>query len=401
MTSKDDGKVSPVVIAVLGVLSGVGPFSLDAYLPAFPAIAADFGVTASAVQLTLTACLVGLALGQLVIGPWADRVGRRLPLLLGTLGYLVTSLACAASSSIEVFTLLRFTQGFCGAAGLVIARAVVRDVASGRIAVRIYSQLAFVSGIAPIVAPLLGAAALTMVSWRGVFVGLAVLGALLAGSTWLLLKETHPIESRVTGPFRSSFLVFGVLLRIRAFAGYVLVGGLAAAILFGYISGSSFVVQEIYGGTPGEFALIFAINGIGLALAGQVNARIAPRVGAPFMLRVGLLVQVVATAGLALFVFLGGRGSLWAVAVLLFLAIAPLGMVMPNAVAVSMGQARGHAGTASALLGVTTFLFGAAVTPLSGLGQPAVAMVLTMLGAVAGALVVVFILRRKVTLEDG
>lgn len=400
MTSRDGGRVSVVVITVLGLLSGVGPFSLDAYLPSFPVIAREFGVAPAAVQLTLTACLLGLALGQLVIGPWADRIGRRLPLLLGSLGYVVTSLACAASVSIEMFTLLRFAQGFCGAAGLVIARAVVRDLAAGRVAVRMYSQLAFVSGIAPIIAPLLGAAALTLVSWRGVFVGLAVLGALLAVSVWFLLEETHPVELRVTGSFRSSFSAFAAVLRIKAFAGYVLVGALTAAILFAYISSSSFVVQELFGGTSVQFALIFAANGIGLALANQLNARIAGRVGPATMLRAGLLTQAVATVGLTLYVLFGGRGELWVVAVLLFLAIAPLGMVMPNATALSMGQAHSSAGTASAVLGVTTFLSGALITPLSGLGDPAISMTVIMLVAAACALGTVFVLKRRLPLGD-
>ena len=387
---------------ILGVLTAVGPFSLDAYLPSFPTIAEELSASPQQVQLSLTTCLIGLALGQLFVGPWGDRVGRRAPLLIGSIGYLFASLACAFAGSIEIFIVLRFIQGFAGAAGLVMARAVVRDLASGRAAITLYSRLAVVSGLAPVVAPVLGAFALAFVSWRGVFVGLAVLGAILTLLVAALLPETHHKESRTSGSVIETFRAFGHLLRDKAFAGYVVVGGLAAVILFGYISSSSFVLQTVYGATAGQFAAAFAVNGLGLAAMGQVNGRLAHRFGAPFMLRLGILIQAAGTFALAAFVLFGpsGEAALLPTAALLFFAVAPLGFILPNAMAIGMGQSGKSSGTASAILGVTTFLFGALVSPISGAGDPAVVMVIVMAVASVASVALVYVLKYRVTLLE-
>jgi DHA1 family bicyclomycin/chloramphenicol resistance-like MFS transporter len=383
----------------LGVLTTVGPFSLDTYLPAFPAIAANLKTGPQSVQLSLTACLVGLALGQLLVGPWGDRIGRRKPLLMGSLGFLLASIACALAPSIEFFIAARFVQGFAGAAGLVMARAVVRDLSSGRAATALYSQLAVVSGLAPVVAPVLGAVGLAFVSWRGVFMGLAVLGAVLTVLVATQIPETHHPQFRTTGGLSGTFRAFGQVLTDKTFAGYAFLGGLTAAILFSYIASSSFVFQTVYGATSAQFAAAFAANGLGIALLGRLNVRLAPRHGAARMLQVGVALQSAGTFLLVLFVLLGvdlGEFRVLSLAAVLFLAIAPLGFNLPNTMAICMGQSGGYAGTASALLGVTTFLFGALVTPISGLGNPAVAMVLIMGGATALSFVTVLVLKRRV-----
>jgi DHA1 family bicyclomycin/chloramphenicol resistance-like MFS transporter len=397
------GSVPASITLSLGVLTAVGPFSLDTYLPAFPAIAADLHAGQQAVQLSLTACLVGLALGQLLVGPWGDRIGRRTPLLLGSLGFLLASVACALAPSIEFFIAARFMQGFTGAAGLVMARAVVRDLSSGRAATALYSQLAVVSGLAPVVAPVLGAVGLAYVSWRGVFAGLAVLGAILTVLVLTQIPETHHPRFRTTGGHSATFRAFGHVLADRAFAGYAFLGGLTAAILFSYIASSSFVFQSIYGATYAQFAAAFAANGLGIALLGRFNVRLAPRHGPARMLRIGVALQFAGTMLLMTFVLLRvdlGEFRVFGLAALLFLAIAPLGLNLPNTMAICMGQSGGHSGTASALLGVTTFLFGALVTPISGLGNPAVAMVLIMGGATALSIVTVLVLKRRVRLLE-
>lgn len=394
----------PASIALsLGVLTAVGPFSLDTYLPAFPTIATDLDAGAQAVQLSLTACLLGLAFGQLMVGPWGDRVGRRTPLLLGSLGFVLASIACALAPTIEVFIAVRFVQGFAGAAGLVLARAVVRDISSGRVATALYSQLAVVSGLAPVVAPVLGAIGLAYVSWRGVFVGLAVLGAILVILVATKVPETHHRQFRTTGGISSTFAAFRQVLADRAFAGYAILSGLTAVILFSYIASSSFVFQAIYGATSAQFAAAFAVNGLGIALFGRLNARLAPRHGPARMLRVGVALQFAGTVVLTLFVLLGvdlGDLNLLVLAALLFLAIAPLGFNLPNTMTICMGQSGGHAGTASALLGVTTFLSGALVTPVSGVGNPAFSLVLIMGCASALSLVTVLVLKRRVSLFE-
>ncbi|MDR6417607.1 multidrug effflux MFS transporter [Pseudarthrobacter sulfonivorans] len=387
----------------LGVLTAVGPFSLDTYLPAFPAIASDLQAGPEAVQLSLTACLVGLAFGQLLVGPLGDRIGRRTPLLLGSVGFLFASIGCAFAPSIEIFIGMRFVQGLAGAAGLVMARAVVRDISSGRTATTLYSQLAIVSGLAPVVAPLLGAAGLVFLSWRGVFLGLAVLGAILTVLVATMVPETHHRESRTNGGLSATLGAFGQVLADRAFAGYVVLSGLTAAILFTYIASSSFVFQGIYGATPAQFAAAFAVNGLGIALLGRLNVSLAPRHGPARMLRIGVALQFAGTVLLMMFVLLEvdlGEFKVVGLAAALFLAIAPLGLNLPNTMAICMGQSGGHSGTASALLGVTTFLSGALVTPISGLGHPATAMVLIMGGAAALSIVTVLVLKRRVQLLE-
>jgi DHA1 family bicyclomycin/chloramphenicol resistance-like MFS transporter len=298
---------------------------------------------------------------------------------------------------------MRFVQGFAGAAGLVTARAVVRDLAQGREAIILYSRLAVVSGLAPVMAPVLGAVALAFVSWRGVFFGLAVLGAVTTVLVATMLHETHHPEHRTKGGFSATLSAFGSLLKDGAFTGYALVAGLTSIILFSYIASSSFVAQNVYGATPGQFAATFAANGIGLAALGQLNGRIAPRVGPLVMLKVGVIAQAAGMLLLFLFVILRldfGDFSVFAFAVVLFIAIVPLGLLFPNTMAICMGQSAGRSGTASALLGVTTFLFGAAVSPIAGAGDPAVGMVIVMASASAVMLSLVFVLASRVKLVE-
>jgi DHA1 family bicyclomycin/chloramphenicol resistance-like MFS transporter len=376
------------LVVVLGLVNAIGPLSIDMYLPAFPEIAGAFGTSASAVQLTLTACVAGLALGQLVLGPLSDRLGRRVPLVAAMTTYALASLLCALATSVGALVALRFVQGLAGAGGIVIARAVVRDLHTGAAAAKLFSTLMLVTGLAPILAPLLGGQLLTLTAWEGIFVALAILSAMLALIVAVGLPETLPPERRTTAGLRRTVQTMARLLRDRTFVGHGLTSGLTFGALFAYISGSSFVLQGIYGLSPQLYSLAFAMNGLGLIAASQVNARIVERVGPRRLLR-RALVCVMASASTLLVVVLVGGLSVWALLVPMFAIVSSLAFILPNATALALADQAGVAGTASALLGVIQFLVGAFAAPIVGVGGPdtAVPMGVVMVVLAAGALV--------------
>src|SRR3954452_11435292 len=276
------------LIIVLGAVNAIGPLSIDMYLPAFPAIAASLHASAAQVQLTLTACVAGLALGQLIVGPLSDRLGRRRPLIAAMTIYAVASVLCSVAPSAPALMALRFVQGLAGAGGVVISRAVVRDLHSGAEAVRLFSSLMLVTGLAPILAPLVGGQVLEVTSWRGIFVVLAVLSALIALVVLAGLRETLPPERRSRQGMARTLATMGDLLHDRWFVGHALAGGLAFGALFAYISGSSFVLQGVYGVSPQVYSVLFAANGLGLIAGSQINARLVGRFGPARLLRFGL-----------------------------------------------------------------------------------------------------------------
>jgi DHA1 family bicyclomycin/chloramphenicol resistance-like MFS transporter len=375
------------LIVVLGLVNAIGPLSIDMYLPAFPEIASSLGSSASAVQLTLTACVAGLALGQLVIGPLSDRVGRRVPLVAAMAVYAVASLLCATASSVGVLVGLRFVQGLAGAGGIVIARAVVRDLHTGAAAVKLFSSLMLVTGLAPILAPVLGGQLLAVTAWEGIFVALAILSALLATIVAVGLPETLPAERRTTAGLGRTVQTMGRLLRDRTFLGHALTSGLTFGSLFAYIAGSSFVLQGIYGMSPQLYSLAFAMNGLGLIAASQVNARLVERVGPGRLLRRALVCVMASAAALLVVVAVGGL-SVWALLVPMFAIVSSLAFVLPNATALALADHAGVAGTASALLGVIQFLVGAVAAPFVGVAGPdtAVPMGVVMVALALGAL---------------
>jgi DHA1 family bicyclomycin/chloramphenicol resistance-like MFS transporter len=375
------------LIVVLGLVNAIGPLSIDMYLPAFPEIASSLGSSASAVQLTLTACVAGLALGQLVIGPLSDRVGRRVPLVAAMAVYAVASLLCATASSVGVLVGLRFVQGLAGAGGIVIARAVVRDLHTGAAAVKLFSSLMLVTGLAPILAPVLGGQLLAVTAWEGIFVALAILSALLATIVAVGLPETLPAERRTTAGLGRTVQTMGRLLRDRTFLGHALTSGLTFGSLFAYIAGSSFVLQGIYGMSPQLYSLAFAMNGLGLIAASQVNARLVERVGPGRLLRRALVCVMASAAALLVVVAIGGL-SVWALLVPMFAIVSSLAFVLPNATALALADHAGVAGTASALLGVIQFLVGAVAAPFVGVAGPdtAVPMGVVMVALALGAL---------------
>jgi MFS transporter, DHA1 family, multidrug resistance protein len=372
---------------VLGSVNAIGPLSIDMYLPAFPDISRALHTSASSVQLTLTACVAGLALGQLGFGPLSDRIGRKLPLVVAMATYAVASLLCASASSVGALIGLRFVQGLAGAGGIVIARAVIRDVHSGAAAVRLFSSLMLVTGLAPILAPVVGGQLLAITSWEGIFLTLTVLSAAIATLAAVALPETLPPERRTRQGLRRTVQTMGALLRDRSFIGHGLAAGLTFGALFAYISGSSFVLQRIYGLSPQLYSLAFAMNGIGLVTASQVNAHIVERVGPTRLLRRALACVVTAASTLLVVVLIGGL-SVWALLVPMFAIVSSLAFVMPNATALALADHPEVAGTASALLGVIQFMIGAIAAPLVGVGGPdtAVPMGVVMVVLAVGAL---------------
>jgi len=382
------------LLALLGTLTAVGPLSLDMYLPAFPALAEDLGVTASSVQLSLTACLIGLAAGQLVAGPLSDRFGRRRPVIAGTVAYAVTALLCAAAPSAEALTAARFAQGFAGGVGVVVARAVVRDLYAGVAAAKYFSRLILVFGVAPIVAPALGSGILRFADWRAVFVVLAAIGLLIAVAVVVRLPETLPPERRVAGGLRQAGRSARRLFTDRVFVGYALTQGVAFAGLFAYIAGSPFVVQDVYGASGALFSLLFGVNALGLVALGQLNARLLDRY-APRRLLVTTLVAGV-LGGLAM-ITAASAHSLLVFAPAMFVYVASVGLIMPNGTALALDRHPEIAGTASAALGAVQSLVGSLAAPVVGVAggeHDALPMASVILVCAALALAAVVFLAR-------
>ncbi|HWI74910.1 MAG TPA: multidrug effflux MFS transporter [Baekduia sp.] len=378
----------PVLVLVLGALSAFGPLSIDMYLPALPELADDLGAAPSLVQLTLTACLLGLATGQLLGGPISDARGRRGPLLAGLVAYVVASALCAVAPSVGVLIAMRFVQGAAGAFGIVIGRAVVRDLAEGREAAALFAALILVNGVAPIVAPVIGAGILHVTTWRGVFAVLTAIGAGLVAVATLLLPETLPPAERRAGGLRDTLRTFRALLSDGRFVGCVVASGLAFAAMFAYISGSPFVLQKVYGASPTVFAILFALNGLGIVAAGRLTQRLARRGHEPAtLMRAGLL--GVAGGGVALLASVLIGAGLPGVLPSLFVTVASIGIIVPNAAALALSGHPSTAGAASGLLGVAQFAFGAAAAPLVGLAgeHTAVPMAIVIAALGLGALV--------------
>ncbi|GAA2804412.1 multidrug effflux MFS transporter [Streptomyces showdoensis] len=358
-----------LVTLVLGGLTALPPLSMDMYLPALPEVTEVLRAPAATVQLTLTACLAGMALGQLVVGPMSDKWGRRRPLLVGMVVYVLATAVCALAPSAGLLIGFRLLQGLAGAAGIVIARAVVRDLYDGVEMARFFSTLMLISGVAPVVAPLIGGQILRITDWRGVFHVLTGVGIVLTLVVWRFLHESLPPERRHAGGVGVALRTMRGLLADRVFAGYMLAGGLAFAVLFAYISASPFVVQEIYGASPQTFSLLFGLNSVGLVAVGQINGRLlVGRVSLDKVLGWGLGIILLASVALLLMttgVF--GEPGLAAVAAGLFVLMSAMGLALPNTQAQALMRTPHAAGSASALLGTSSFLIGAVASPLVGI----------------------------------
>jgi DHA1 family bicyclomycin/chloramphenicol resistance-like MFS transporter len=376
------------LILVLGSLIAIGPLTIDMYLPALPSIAIDLETPSAAVQLTLTGTLIGLAVGQLLVGPLSDAVGRRTPLLAGLALHIVASVLCVVAPTIALLGALRVLQGLGVAAASVVATAVVRDLFRGAAFARIFSRLMLVMGAAPVLAPTLGSELLRWTQWRGIFVALGVFGLLLLTMAAFGLSETLPPHRRRRGGVRNTARTYVGLLRDRTFLGLVLVTGLTMAAMFAYVSGSSFVLQKQYGLTEQEFGLAFGAGAVGLITATQLNVRLLRRYSPQRILITALLVGSV--AGCALVAFAATRlGGLPLLLVSLWVVLAAAGLALPNAPALALNGQGDAAGTAAALLGAAQFGLGAIAAPLVGvLGNGGVAMGTVVTGGMVLALAV-------------
>ena len=380
----DGGRSRAWLIVAIGALSAFGPLCLDMYLPALPELPGQLNSTASAAQLTLSACIIGLAVGQVITGPLSDRLGRRRPLLVGVAIFVVASALCAVTTSMTVLIGLRLVQGAAGAAGIVIGRAVIADLFTGKAAAAFFSAVASINGLAPILAPVIGGQVLRVGTWRTVFWVLAGIGVVLLVLSFVIVRETLPVQRRSGGGLPATSAAFRTLLRDRGYVGCVLAGSMVTAAMFGYISASPFVLQDRFGLSAQWFSACFALNALGIIVATQVSRILLHRVSSLTLLTVGVGQSVVGAALLAVTVVAGW--SLPMVLVSLFVLVSAVGFALPNASAIAMDRHRRIAGSASALLGLTQFALGAITAPLVGLGDPASGVALAITAVVAAVL---------------
>lgn len=369
---------------ILGSITTIGPLSIDMYLPALPALVSDLGTTAAIVQLSLTFFLLGLASGQLVAGPLSDVYGRRRPLLIGMLIYAISSLLCAFSPSIGLLIVLRFIQGLAGSVGVVISKAAVRDLYSGSELTKFFSLLMIVNGLGPILAPVIGGQLLRVTTWQGIFLVLFAAGVVFCLTILLRLPETLPKERRSKSGLKGTLLTFKVLLGNRKFMGYALSQGFVTAAMFAYISGSSFVLQNIFAVTPQVYSLIFAVNGLGIILTGQIAGRLAGKVSEAKLLFSGLSLCTIGGILLLLTILVGG--GLIPILICLFAVVSSVGIVGATSFSLAMQDQGETAGSASALIGLLPLLLGGCVAPLVGLGGVESALPMAIVIACTGML---------------
>ncbi|WP_448851582.1 multidrug effflux MFS transporter [Corynebacterium sp. 335C] len=403
------GGLGPALLAALSLLSAAAPLGTDMYLPALVAMAGDLGTTASAVQLTLTTFMAGMAVGQLLAGPVSDAVGRRGMLVGSSVAFLATSVACALAPSVGVLVAMRLLQGLAGGAGTVVARAVIPDVVHGRAAAKAYSLMMAINGIAPIVGPVIGGLIIPVAGWRGIFWTLALVNVAMILVSLFVVPETLPADRRSPGAVRGLLPGIAGALRVPRFVPLMLAFAVGFAVMFAYISGSPFVLQDQLGLSPQAYSLAFGFNGVLVVALSAVNAKLVDRIPAGRLLVAGLATALAASVGLLVNGLAGP--TLAATLPLMAVAVASMGLVMGNATSLALEQvgARGAGvGAASGLLGFLQFTCAAAVSPLVGLGSnAALSMGVTM--TVAGVFAVACALagvrgggapsRRRVTLD--
>lgn len=351
------------LIVFLGVMSAMAPLSTDMYLPALPTVQNDLGISASVAQMTLTMTLIGMAVGQIFLGPISDRYGRKVPLLIGMLLFTIATAGCVLAENIWLFLLFRFLAGFAGSSGIVIARAIARDVCEGAELTRFFAILMMVNGLAPILAPVLGGQILLFTSWRGVFIVLVVVGILQAGAT-MVYKETLPLADRITN-LGDSFRKFPQLLKDRYFLGHCLLQCFIFGAFFSYLAGSSFVFQNIYAVSPQMYSLIFGGIGVGLMLAGMLPARLAGRVPDVVLLKYSILVPLAGSIFL-----LGGflaEMPIWYTVLVLFVTVVPLSVIGAASFSLALSRQGKNAGSASALIGFFSMILGGCMMPVVGI----------------------------------
>ena len=374
-------------ILILGALSAFGPLAIDFYLPGFPAMATAFATDETQIQLTLAVYFLGLSIGQLIYGPIADRFGRRIPLLVGVGLFTAASLACALAPSLEWLIGARFVQALGGCAGMVLSRAIVSDKCDSVGAAKVFSQLMLVMGLAPILAPMLGGLLVNLYGWQSIFIVLTAFSALAALAVALGLPESLP-DNVPRQPLSGALRQYGRLLKDREFLGHALTGGIAMAGMFAYIAGSPFVFIKLYDVPAEHYGWLFGSNAAGFILVAQINARLLANRGPAFLL--ARTIWIYLAAGVVLLgVSALHTQQLWPLLIPLFVCIASLGCIIPNASACAMSGQGARAGSASAMLGCLQFSVAAGAASLVGVLHNGTAMPMAMVITLCGVLAVV------------
>ncbi|ASV66693.1 MULTISPECIES: Bcr/CflA family efflux MFS transporter [Cytobacillus] len=369
MTHNPKGKERLILALLLGMLATLGPLNIDMYLPSFPSIASDLETSASMVQLSLTACLIGLAFGQLVIGPISDAKGRRKPLLISILLFAGASFLCAVAPNITTLVIARFLQGATASAGVVLSRAVVRDTFSGRELTKFFALLMVINAVAPLVAPIAGGGILLFpsASWHWIFISLGIIGLIIFLIVFLKLKESLPVEKRRPSSLKSTFRTMAELSTDRSFISYALIVGFVHGGSFAYVSGTPFVYQGIYGVSPQVFSILFGINGLAIITGSTIVGRLGGKVTEKKLLKIAVTVAASSTLFLLLMTII--KGPLALIVIPIFIYMLSMGMVLTSSFTLAM-EFQGHrAGSASAILGMLPLVVGATVSPLVGLNE--------------------------------
>ncbi|WNL44881.1 multidrug effflux MFS transporter [Dyella sp. BiH032] len=350
---------------ILGLLSAIGPFAIDMYLPALPTIREALGTDVDTAQMSLMAFFAAVGVGQLVYGPVSDMLGRKAPIYFGLVVFALGSIGCALASDIHTLIAFRFVQGLGACAGMVIPRAIVRDMHTGHDAARLMSLLMLVFSVSPILAPLTGSLVIRLASWRGIFwtvAGAAVLGLVLAATA---LKETRPREARVDSNLRTALGAYGTLLRDRHYLGLVFICSFGVASFFAYLANSSFVLIDHYGLSPTLYGLAFSVNAVSFIGAAQFTGKLGARYGLARLVRTAVVGYSVVMVMLLL-LNVAGVDNLGVMMALLFVGYGFLGLVMPSSAVLALEDHGKIAGTASALLGTIQFATGACVIGVVG-----------------------------------
>ncbi|MDZ8276879.1 multidrug effflux MFS transporter [Microbacterium aquimaris] len=388
-------------VILLGALTALGPFTIDLYLPAFPVLESDFQTTAAAIQLTLTGTMIGFGLGQLVVGPLSDKVGRRIPLLAVTALHVVASIAAAIAPTLLLLGVARVFMGIGAAAGGVVAMAIVRDLFGGKRLVVMLSRLALVVGVAPVVAPLIGAALLEVMPWRGLFVVLACYGAVMFLAAIVFIPETLPPARRHDQGSMTMRQRYRSVLSDRVFLGVLVIGGMSFSGLFSYLSASPFLFQQTHGLDAQQYGMLFAVNSLGVVLGVQTASRLAARFGPQWVLAFSTAVLVLAGSAIIVTDQLGL--GLWGTVVPLFVFMTAVGFTMPCVQVLALDRHPKAAGTAASLLGAVNFGVAGMVSPIvGGLSEGAITattMAVVMVGCGALAVAALWIIVRPRSVE--
>ncbi|MBQ5152619.1 multidrug effflux MFS transporter [Macrococcoides caseolyticum] len=358
---KKDNKL--ILILTLGLLAAFGPLSLDMYLPALPRVADDLSTSASYAQLSLTACMIGLAVGQIIVGPISDVTGRKKPLFIVLIGYALFSYFAARAATIEWLIFFRFIQGFCGGAGAVLSRAISSDLYKGKDLTKFLAVLMLVNGLAPVLAPVLGGVILSISTWHTVFYILAIYGVLMVLLA-LTLEESLPKYNRNEGALKSIWKDFKLLLTNKAFVTMLMLQSLTYGVLFSYISGSPFITQKIYDMNAQQFSYLFALNGIGLIVFSQLTAKLVNKMDELKILKLGQNIQFVGMILTVIVLVL--HLPVWMLCAAFFLMITPVSMIGTTGFSIAMQVQNQGAGSTSAILGLMQFLIGGILSPLVG-----------------------------------